>query len=161
MKTMGYSSIQWPDDLDVGKCCHITLALATGRTTQELVDLAKSIGLAGDRMSLPCVRVACRKLGLPIKSWEIYKGFIYEGNELPPTCLVFTSVYDGKIEDGVPVESPHILLRAGNMYFDPRYSGKSTHGFPSRQRITRYAEIDAEGCEWVVNTESIEDICGY
>ena len=167
MRTMTYEDIKWPD-IGIGKCCHTVLAMATGRDIREIVEFAESIGLAGDRMSLPCMRVACRKMGLNIKSWEIYRGYFCEGNEFPPTCLVFTKVNGCEEENGVPVETAHVLLRVENVYFDPQHH-KSTSKFPLGQRITHYAEIDTFRAErefnyrsqWMVNTLPIKDIKGY
>ena len=168
MKTMTYEELKWPDQHPEGMCCHTVLAMATGRSIEEIIALSKTIGFAGTRMSMPCVRVACRKLDLPIKSVEIYRGWVGEGNELPADCLVFTEVDGDDVENGVPVKTSHILLRIGNTYYDPQYHGKSVHKFPLGQRITRYAEIDTfynyetkSHCNWTVNTKPIKEIAGY
>ncbi len=139
MNQMSSKDLKWPEQ-GIGKCCHTVLAMLSGRPIREIVELAKTIGLAGDRMSLPCMRVACRELGINIKSWEIYRGFVYEGNELPPDCIVFTSTSFGDDIETVA----HVMLRLGNQYYDPYHHGKTLYHFPAHQIITQYAEIDTQ-----------------
>ena len=134
------SEIDWPEKHHNSKCCHDVLAMLSGRPVEEIIELSKTIGLGGDMaesLSPPCMRRACRKLGIETGELEVYKGWLYPGNPFPPNCIIFTWIkVEGEYEMG-----SHVILRDDNFYYDPYHWGKRILNFPSNQIPTRYLEI--------------------
>jgi len=141
-KKMTTNDIKWPE-LSKGKCCHTVLSMLTGKPIEEIIELSKTIGFGGDRLSGPCIQIACRKLGIKIEEWKIYQGWVRMGNPFPPDCLILTWV-----SNDIDIEvTSHIILRIGNIYYDPCNYGKELYHFPAHQIPTHFAEIETNS-EW-------------
>ncbi len=112
-------------------CCHKVLAMVTGLSDEEIFSQTHR------NLSTPCFRIAAIKLGLDVGKWQIYHGFCLPGNPFPVDCFIATWFFTAPGESIVP----HIILRLGNVYFDPCYPGKKFDSFPSHQIPTKYLEI--------------------
>lgn len=89
-------------------CAPVCLAMVLNRTVEHIQKIANKEHSYNSMLR----NKVCNILGLEIFAKESYTGPLYEGNFLPPTCLVIVVTRDERA-------APHIMLRIGNMFHDP------------------------------------------